>query len=62
MSALPYFLLVLPLVDLAMSNPDAGDLMLALWMFILAWQEVAGSEALSLTCCPHLSLNNDFDQ
>jgi hypothetical protein len=38
MSALPYFLLMVPLVDLAMSNPHAGDLMLALWMFILAWK------------------------
>ena len=38
MSALPYFLLLLPLVDLALANPDAGDLMLALWMFVLAWK------------------------
>ena len=32
MTALPYFLLALPLIDLAMSNPDAGDLMLFVWM------------------------------
>jgi len=38
MTAFPYFLLMLPLVDLAMSNPDAGDLMLALWMLTLAWK------------------------
>ena len=38
MSALPYFLLMLPLVDLAMSNPDASDLMVALWLFFLAWK------------------------
>ncbi len=38
MSAFPYFLRMLPLVDLTMSNPDAGDLMVALWMFILAWK------------------------
>ena len=33
MTALPYFLLILPLIDLAMSNPDAGDLMVFVWMF-----------------------------
>ena len=38
MSALPYFLLALPIVDLAMSNPDAGDLMLALWLLSIAWR------------------------
>jgi hypothetical protein len=38
MSALPYFLLALPIADLAMSNPDAGDLMLAFWLMSIAWR------------------------
>ncbi len=38
MTALPYFLLVLPLIDLAMSNPDAGDLMLFIWLIVMAWR------------------------
>ena len=38
MSALPYFLLALPIVDLAISNPEAGDLMVAVWMFNVAWR------------------------
>ena len=38
MTALPYFLLMLPLIDLAMSNPDAGDLMLAMWLLSMAWR------------------------
>ena len=38
MSAFPYFLLMLPLVDLAMSNPDASDMIVALWMITLAWK------------------------
>ena len=38
MTALPYFLLVLPLIDLAMSNPDVGDLMLATWLLSIAWR------------------------
>ena len=37
MTALPYFLLALP-IDLAMSNPDAGDLMLAMWLLSIAWR------------------------
>ena len=38
MSALPYFLLALPIADLAMSNPDAGDMMLALWLLSIVWR------------------------
>ena len=38
MTALPYFLMVLPLIDLAMSNPDAGDLMLFVWLLSIAWR------------------------
>ena len=38
MTALPYFLLALPIADLAMSNPDAGDLMLAVWLLSIAWR------------------------
>ena len=38
MTAIPYFLLALPIADLAMSNPDAGDLMLALWLLSIAWR------------------------
>jgi len=38
MTALPYFLLMLPLIDLAMSNPDAGDLMLFAWMVSITWR------------------------
>jgi hypothetical protein len=38
MTALPYFLLALPIADLAMSNPNAGDLMLALWLLSIAWR------------------------
>jgi len=38
MTAIPYFLLLVPLVDLSMSNPDAGDLLLALGMFVVAWK------------------------
>jgi len=38
MTALPYFLLALPLIDLAMSNPDAGDLMLFIWLIGMAWR------------------------
>jgi len=38
MTALPYFLLALPIADLAMSNPDAVDLMLAIWLLRIAWR------------------------
>ncbi len=38
MTALPYFLLALPFIDLAISNPDIGDLMLALWLFSITWR------------------------
>ena len=38
MTALPYFLLALPIIDLAMSNPDAGDLILALWLLNITWR------------------------
>lgn len=38
MTALPYFLLALPIADLALSYPDAGDLMLALWLLSIAWR------------------------
>jgi len=38
MSGLPYFLLALPIVDLALSHPDAGDLMLSLWFLSIAWR------------------------
>ena len=45
MSALPYFLLALPIVDLAISNPEAGDLMVAVWMFTVAWRmKLLGSD------------------
>jgi len=29
---------MLPLIDLAMSNPDAGDLMLFIWLIAMAWR------------------------
>jgi len=38
MTALPYFLLILPLIDLAMSNPDAVDLMLFAWLLSITWR------------------------
>lgn len=38
MTALPYFLLALPIADLAMSTPDAGELMLALWLLSITWR------------------------
>lgn len=38
MTALPYFLLALPLIDLAMANPDAGDLMLFVRMLSMTWR------------------------
>jgi hypothetical protein len=38
MTALPYFLLALPVVDLAISNPDAGGLILSLWLLSIAWK------------------------
>ena len=38
MTALPYFLVALPIADLALSNPDAGDLMLSLWLLRIAWR------------------------
>ena len=38
MTALPYLLLALPIADFALSNPDAGDLMLALWILSIAWR------------------------
>ena len=38
MTALPYFLLALPIADLALSNPDAGDLMLAIWLLSIIWR------------------------
>lgn len=38
MSSLPYFLLMLPVIDLAVSNPNAADLMLSLWFLSIAWR------------------------
>lgn len=38
MTAVPYFLLALPVVDLAISNPDAGELMFALWLLSISWK------------------------
>ena len=38
MTALPYFLLALPIADLAMSNPDAVEMMLALRLLSVAWR------------------------
>ncbi|MEJ7591161.1 MAG: hypothetical protein WKF77_06400 [Planctomycetaceae bacterium] len=38
MTAFPYFLLILPLIDLAISIPDAGDLMLLIWITGMAWR------------------------
>lgn len=39
MSAVPYILLAVPIADLAMSHSDAGDLMLSLWLLIIAWRK-----------------------
>jgi len=38
MTALPYFRLALPIIELAISTPDAGDLMLAIWLLSIAWR------------------------
>lgn len=38
MTALPYFLLALPILELAIFNPDAGDLMLAAWLLSITWR------------------------
>ena len=38
MTAIPYFLLALPIIELAMSTPDAGDLMLAIWLLSITWR------------------------
>ncbi len=38
MTAIPYFLLALPIIELATSNPDAGDLMLATWLLSITWR------------------------
>lgn len=38
MTAVPYFLLLLPLIELAMSNPDAGDLLLLAAIIMLGWK------------------------
>ena len=38
MTAIPYFLLALPIIELAMSNPDAGNLLLAIWLLSITWR------------------------
>ena len=38
MAALPYFLLALPIIELVMYTPDAGDLMLAVWLLNITWR------------------------
>ncbi len=38
MTALPYLLLALPIIELALSHPDAGDLMLAVWLLSISWR------------------------
>jgi hypothetical protein len=38
MTALPYFLLALPVIELATSSPDAVDLMLAIWLLSITWR------------------------
>lgn len=36
MTAIPYFLLTLPLIDLIVSHPDVGNLLLVAWLFCIA--------------------------
>lgn len=38
MTAIPYILLALPVVDLAISNPDAGELLLTLCLLSISWK------------------------
>ena len=38
MTALPYFLLALPIIELAMSTSDVGDLLLAIWLLSITWR------------------------
>ncbi|MEZ6128344.1 MAG: hypothetical protein R3C59_06660 [Planctomycetaceae bacterium] len=58
LTALPYFLLASPIPDLALYNPDACDLMLAVWLLKIArrksiWIEIGNLKIREI----HLSAN-----
>jgi hypothetical protein len=38
MTAIPYFLLALPIADFALSNPETGILMLTIWLLNIVWR------------------------
>ncbi len=58
MTAIPYFLLALPIIELAMSNADAGHLMLAIWLLSITWRmgwlDRRTLSPVILTFCPFL--------